>query len=403
MPTILNIPFTQEEFKEDEEAIINVAVHKNQEPTLPLSISLVFHGIPISSETQVVAQIEKPIFTLVRELRQEIAKFAQSATNHPTSAAAIKLSFVGVTLQDEKERISHVVKRILKDRHLSNPSLLKIFVSLDQNSRLVQQQQQNDFPTTTTTHLGNAMNGALRRDRENSSSNNNGEMNMSVEQADAMANMMASNPQMIEAMLNADPTMREMMRTNPEFARQMRDPDTLRQIFRGQFSRQGRVMQDNEQRAALSFIQNHPEGNALIERALGREGILTENGEGSMFSVTGGAGNSLADDAANNLSSSSSANNERGPLLPPTTNNNLMGNFLMNNNNNNINPFASIVPRQQQQLYQVGNDDKKEKIKALVKTLTEEMGFDAEIAELAANEANGELEKALTLLEEWQN
>lgn len=443
MPTEIPIPFDQDIDCDERDSIVNTAVNKNGESRAEVSIQLLFQGIPVGSEqTEVFAKVTDPVFTLVKDLRKEVAKWCSAQQqNRQIAAAAVKLNFIGVTLTDEKERISHAIKRILKSRHLQSPQLLKLFVSLDPNSKLAAEASQQDFVASNSSATSALNNAAIRRERGSGGGvagagvGGNGEMNLSPEQAEAMANMVASNPQIIDMMMNSDPTMREMMRTNPEFARQMRDPDTLRAIFRGQASREGRVMQDNEQRAALAFIQNHPEGNALIERALGREGILTENGESSMFSVTNSVrgGGSLADDeTANNLNTNNNNNNNR-PLLPTTTSTSspqmtnpfasLMGMQMpqipMNNaaSSNNNNPFAAMMSLQQQLMATRATQEaqqniaprqsssqtqQQDKIAELARSLTEEMGFDKEIAELAANESRGDLEKALALLEEWQ-
>ena len=78
MPVEINIPFDQDLEDHERESIITSAVTKNGESESPLSIQLVFQGISVNDQTDVAACIQQPVFTLIKSLRFEIAKWCSA-------------------------------------------------------------------------------------------------------------------------------------------------------------------------------------------------------------------------------------------------------------------------------------------------------------------------------------
>ena len=413
MPTYIDVPRrSADSSASDDDAVSATSAPDPQS----LAIAVVFHGVAVTEATEVLLRVPRPAATRVGAVRAVIGAWCAAQLGRgsdgaapasavtappPATATAVKLNLGGVTLTDDKEMFLRAVARASAPRVVP-----KLYVSGVVSGTRHQHGGVTSSAATSTSyapqpHEQSRQAGAVAGVRHargggaagaSGGGASGGPDDMTPEMADAVANMLSSNPQMIDMMLASDPAMREMLQQNPEVARMLRNPATIRDLIRSQATRDGRRQQETEQRAALAFIQNHPDGQALIERAMG-------GGLGAGDASTSG-GPTMADVAGPGVSAASAfparaADGGGGGLLLP-----LPPGSLQNAQQQRQlwRPDAAVAPQlamqQQQQL----------KIRECVATLTNDMGFaDPDVCTLAATEAGGDLEAAIALLEQWQD
>jgi hypothetical protein len=360
----------------------------------PISLKILFAGIPVTSETEVI--VEATPSARVGDLTRVISEFCVSqrsggsagASSASSAAVAdIKLNLAGKMLTDPKERIDHAVSRSVGSAAVKSTAAIKLFVSGKFMSS--GDAAANQMSSGVGAPGAAAAAVASRRDRA-------ADPDVSPEAADAYAHFIASNPAMMQMIIESDPALKEAMRTNPELRRQLSDPDTIRDMIRNQLSRDGRRSGDAAIAGALGQINFHGLGD-LVEREVGRAGLLNQQPGGPSISEV-----TEQDQQQQQSLFGRVAGGEQQLLLPLAA------------------PSSGFVPppafapaalnamQQQQQQQRLAEQQeaaaaaaKQKKVSDCVSALTE-MGFEPELSELAAAETSGDLDAALALIESWQ-
>lgn len=92
---------------------------------------------------------------------------------------------------------------------------------------------------------------------------------MPPQMAEMMAQMMTSNPAMIDMMIRSQPELAALARDNPEMLQELRNPNTMRDMIRAALDPEARRDMERSADLQLAQVASHPDGAALLQRTMG--------------------------------------------------------------------------------------------------------------------------------------
>lgn len=85
-----------------------------------------------------------------------------------------------------------------------------------------------------------------------------------------MIDMMVRNPQFVDSMFASQPEVQAMMRSNPEMARELRNPEVLKNMILSQIDPDQKRQMSRTMQLQMAQIANIPGGSAMLERHMNK-------------------------------------------------------------------------------------------------------------------------------------
>lgn len=204
--------------------------------------------------------------TLVREI-SSIYERSNEFGVLDESNIVVKLSVRGFQLTDDTARWCELP---LDRKSISDGE--KMFAHISVKSKDQQRSQGASVPVGASDLLA-GRSGASMRDSKRGREEEEAERQR-ARMMEPMIDMIASNPAFLEQLFASQPQLKKILDENPQAARELQNPETLKQLMMSQIDPDQRRQFNQAMQLQLAQISNTPGGTAMLERYM--SGMMQE-------------------------------------------------------------------------------------------------------------------------------
>jgi len=177
----------------------------------------------------------------VKEARDLVVSKLNVANSTPLMSPSIKMSLRGIQLVDDAAMLQEVVPAdVFRDSE-------RLHISVVNGSG------------TSGANLPKGLVAATRREEDAA-------MREQARAMEPMIDMMVRNPQFVDSMFASQPEIQQLIRSNPDMARELRNPEFLKNMILSQVDPDQKRQMSRTMQLQMAQIANIPGGTAMLER-----------------------------------------------------------------------------------------------------------------------------------------